>query len=158
MAEKNPSQSDPIKLILPPKNERFWAMTAHFSQLLFYLLAFLALSLDNKLSLIIEIVSLLIGPIICFIIYLVYKNRSPFTSFQSLQALIFQPILFIIIGFISVIFKDTLDGPEALIPSMCMLPFLGIWPFFGFIGGIQSIQGKDFEYPIIGKRLKNNKF
>ena len=51
---------------LSPSEERMWAMLAH-------------------LSVLINLVTGAFGPIVALIIYLVYKDRSRYVAYQSLQ-------------------------------------------------------------------------
>lgn len=160
MSKGNVSQPDTTPSVLPSLNERFFAMTAHFSQFLGYFLIILAISLfipDFFPNPSLELGSFLVGPIICLVIYLFFKNRSHYTSFQSLQASIFQFVLFMIIGVIDAVFWESLNGSEALLPAMCMIPFLLIWFLIALVGGIQSMRGRGFEYPILGKWLTRHR-
>ena len=58
---------------LSPSEERMWAMLAH-------------------LSVLINLVTGAFGPIVALIIYLVYKDRSRYVAYQSLQSLLLQLI------------------------------------------------------------------
>ena len=58
---------------LSPSEERTWAMLAH-------------------LSVLINLVTGALGPIAALLIYLVYKDRSRYVAFQSLQSLLLQLI------------------------------------------------------------------
>ncbi len=64
-----PSQPMP----LTPDEERQWAMIAH-------------------LGVLVNLVSGVLGPVVPLAIYMVYKDRSRYVAYQSLQGLIFQLI------------------------------------------------------------------
>jgi uncharacterized Tic20 family protein len=65
----NTDQSAPPPL--SPQDERQWAMISHLSVLL-------------------NLVTGILGPVVPLILYLSYKDRSRYVAYQSLQALIFQ--------------------------------------------------------------------
>lgn len=127
---------------LSPADERTWAMLAHLSVLL-------------------NLVSGFGGPIAALIIYLVYKDRSRYVAYQSLQALIFQIIWWAgggllagiawgITGALSAILIGLLLTPLACVISLLPLGAL----IYGIIGAIQTSQGQDFKYWLIGDWLR----
>ena len=63
----------PPSLPLTPEEERQWAMIAH-------------------LGVLVNLVSGILGPFVPLAIYMIYKDRSKYVAYQSLQALIFQLI------------------------------------------------------------------
>ena len=65
-----------VQAPLSQSDERTWAMLAH-------------------LSILINLFTGLLGPVVALIIHLVYKDRSRYIAYQSLQALIFQLITWI---------------------------------------------------------------
>ena len=58
---------------LSPEDERTWAMLAH-------------------LSVLVNLVTGFLGPVAALVIYLVYKDRSRYVAYQSMQAFVFQLI------------------------------------------------------------------
>ncbi|HCK67518.1 MAG TPA: hypothetical protein DHW49_14755, partial [Anaerolineae bacterium] len=58
---------------LSPSEERQWAMIAH-------------------LGVLVNLFSGILGPLVPLIIYMIYKDRSRYVAYQSLQGLIFQII------------------------------------------------------------------
>jgi uncharacterized Tic20 family protein len=154
MSETNKVPSDATPVILPSVAERFLAMTAHFSLFLVYIFLILAILLENPFSNAIAIGSLFIGPVLCLIIYFQNRNHSRFIAFHSLQALIFLLILYIVVGILLFIFRDSLEGEAAMGFALCAMPFELLWPLLALIAGIQSMRGKMIEYPFIGKWLK----
>jgi uncharacterized Tic20 family protein len=123
---------------LSPADERQWAMLAHLSVLLNLVTGFL-------------------GVVAPLVIYLIYKDRSRYVAYQSLQSFIFQLIWWVgggflvgvmwtLTGVLSAVFIGVLCIPFACIFSAMPLFALG----YGVYGGIQANQGKDFKYWLIG--------
>jgi uncharacterized Tic20 family protein len=123
---------------LTPSEERTWAMLAH-------------------LSILLNLVTGLLGPVGALIIYLVYKDRSRYVAYHSLQSFIFQLIAWVgggiltavawtITGVLSAILVGLLCIPIALVISLIPLGAI----VYGIIGGIQCNQGQDFRYWLVG--------
>ena len=128
---------------LTPAEERQWAMIAHLGVLLNLATGFL-------------------GPAVPFGIYMIYKDRSRYVAYQSLQALIFQLIWWvggsILIGIawtITSVLSTVIIGivciPFACILSLMPLVALG----YGIYGGIQANQGQDFKYWLVGDWVRS---
>lgn len=127
---------------LSPSDERTWAMLAHLSVLL-------------------NLVTGVLGPFVALIIYLVYRDRSRYVAYQSMQAFIFQLItwvgsgiliggMWLVVGLLSVVIVGVLLIPFALIGTICLgiLPLVGL--IYGIVGAIETSQGKDFKYWLVG--------
>jgi uncharacterized Tic20 family protein len=123
---------------LTPSEERTWAMLAH-------------------LSILLNLVTGLLGLVGALIIYLVYQNRSRYVAYHALQSLIFQLIAWLgggiltgvawaITGVLSAILVGLLCIPLALVISLIPLGAI----VYGIIGGIQCNQGQDFRYWLVG--------
>ena len=123
---------------LTPDEERQWAMIAHLGVLL-------------------NLVSGFLGPVVPLGIYLIYKERSRYVAYQSLQALIFQLIWWVgggiiagiswaITGALMAVIVGFLCIPIACVFSLMPLVALG----YGVYGGIQTSQGQDFKYWLVG--------
>ncbi len=134
--ESTPSYQPPVPLT--PSEERSWAMLAHFSILL-------------------NLVTGLLGMAGALVIYLVYQDRSRYVAYHALQSLIFQLIVWLgggiltaivwtITGTLSAILVGLICIPFAMIIST--IPLAGI--IYGIIGGIQCNQGQDFRYWMVG--------
>ncbi len=123
---------------LSPSDERTWAMLAHLSVLANLATGFL-------------------GPVIALVIYLVYKDRSRYVAYQSMQAFVFQLIAWVGGGFLvaaawvlSGILTAVLVGLLCM-PFACLLSFLPLGALvYGIIGGVQCSQGQDFRYWLVG--------
>jgi uncharacterized protein len=123
---------------LSPSDERTWAMLAHLSVLLNLVTGFL-------------------GVLAALVIYMVYKDRSRYVAYQSLQSLIFQLIWWIgggilagiswaVSGVLSAILIGLLCMPIACIVSLLPLGAL----VYGIVGAVQCNTGQDFRYWLIG--------
>ena len=132
----NTGQSAPPPL--SPQDERQWAMISHLSVLL-------------------NLVTGILGPVVPLILYLSYKDRSRYVAYQSLQALIFQLVWWVgggvlvgiawtITGVLSAILIGLICIPFAILFSA--LPLVAI--VYGVIAGVQTSQGQDFKYWLIG--------
>ena len=134
--ESTPSYQPPAPLTL--SEERSWAMLAH-------------------LSILLNLVTGLLGLVGALVIYLVYQNRSRYVAYHALQSLIFQLIVWLgggiltgvawaITGVLSAVLVGLLCIPFALVVSI--IPLAGV--VYGVIGGIQCNQGQDFRYWLVG--------
>jgi uncharacterized protein len=128
---------------LTPEEERQWAMIAH-------------------LGVLVNLVSGFLGPVVPLGIYMIYKDRSRYVAYQSLQALIFQLIWWVgggvlagiawaITGALSAVIVGLLCIPFACIISALPLAALG----YGIYGGIQTSQGQDFKYWLVGDWMRS---
>jgi uncharacterized protein len=140
MNEQMP-QSPPAPLT--PEEERQWAMIAH-------------------LGVLVNLVSGFLGPVVPLAIYMIYKDRSRYVAYQSLQGLIFQLIWWVgggiltgaawaITGTLSAVLIGLLCIPFACIISAMPLVALG----YGVYAGIQTSQGQDFKYWLIGDWVRS---
>jgi uncharacterized protein len=131
-------QPAPPPQALSPSDERTWAMLSHLSVLLNLVTGFL-------------------GPVAALVIYLIYKDRSRYVAYHSLQSMIFQLIAWIgggivaglawtISGVLATILIGCLLMPIALILSLLPLAAL----VYGVVGAIQTNQGQDFRYWLVG--------
>jgi hypothetical protein len=127
---------------LSPADERLWAMLAHLSVLLNLVTGFL-------------------GVAAALVIYLVYRDRSRYVAYQSLQALLFQAIFWAGGGVIIGLIWGFVGILSALIVGIILIPFailatlvLALFPLiavvYGIAGGIQCNNGEDFRYWLIG--------
>lgn len=140
--------SEPQPLTAPaplsPQDERTWAMLAHLSVLANLLSGFL-------------------GPVAALVIYLVFKDRSAYVRFQSLQAFLFQLIAWVGGGFLaalawvftgaaSIFLVGLLCVPLAALVSLIPLGAL----VYGVAGGVQCSQGNDFRYWLVGDWVQHS--
>lgn len=136
MNEQIPQSSPPMPL--RPEEERQWAMIAHLSVLLNLLTGFL-------------------GPVVPLVIYMIYKDRSRYVAYHSLQGLIFQLIWWVGGGFLTGIAWAITGALSAVLIGLLCIPFACLFSAmplvalgYGVYGGIQASQGQDFKYWLIG--------
>ncbi len=133
----------PVLEPLTPSDERTWAMVAHLSVLL-------------------NLVTGILGTAATLIIYLIYKDRSRYVAYQSLQSLIMQLIVWVGGGVIVAAAWGLTGILSAVVVGLACIPFaacLSILPFaavvYGVIGGIQCSQGRDFRYWLVGDWVRS---
>lgn len=127
----------------PTNDERSWATIAH-------------------LSILLSLVTGMLGIIVAFIIYLVYKDKSKYVAYQAAQSAIFQlvaliggglliatawvvtiPLLFILVGLLLLPFTIIIS----MIPTASLI--------YGVIAAIETSSGKDFKYWQIGDWVRD---
>lgn len=118
--------------------ERTWAMLAH-------------------LSIFLNLVTGFFGPVAALLIYLVFKDRSKYVAYQSMQAIIFQLVFFIgggvligltwlLTGLLSIIIIGLFLIPLALIISLIPVACF----VYAVYGAVETKNGKDFKYWLVG--------
>ncbi len=121
----------------------------------------------------------LTGLLLPVFIWLTQKDKSAFVRFQALQALAWHLALlalyffgggcytcsafgtFMFIPFMSSTPRGTDPSPLVMLPILApillMLFFIavgGLIMIMGIVGAVLALQGKDFRYPIIGRRVE----
>ena len=128
---------------LSENEERQWAMFAH-------------------LGVLVNLISGFLGVVVPLVIYMIYRERSRYVAYQSLQALIFQLVWWVgggiltgvawaITGVLSAVIIGIVCIPLACVISLIPLVALG----YGIYGGIQTSQGQDFKYWLIGDWVRD---
>ena len=137
--ESSPNVSQPP---LSQNEERQWAMFAH-------------------LGVLVNLISGFLGPAVPLIIYMVYKDRSRYVAYQSLQALIFQLIWWVGGGILAGVAWAVTGALSAVVIGILCIPFACIISFmplvalgYGMYGAIQTNQGQDFKYWLIGDWMR----
>ena len=133
---------------LSPEDERTWAMVAH-------------------LSVLANLVTGFLGPVVALIIYLAYKDRSRYVAYQSMQSFVFQLIwwvggvamigvLWAVTGLLSAVIIGLLCIPFAILATIV----IGVMPLvalvYGVVGAIQTSQGQDFRYWLVGDWVRSS--
>ena len=135
------SEQLPQNAPLSPAEEKQWAMISHFSVL-------------------INIFTGFVGVGVPLVIYFIYKDRSRYVAYHSLQALIMQAIC----SFGGLLLAVLIGGLSQLIPfaGLICLPIrclFGLLPLvalvYGTYGGIKINQGEDFKYWMIGDWVRS---
>ena len=132
----------PVHTPLSQSEERTWAMIAHISVLANLVTGFL-------------------GPVVALMIYLLFRDRSKYVAYQSLQAFLFQliwwgaggaliGIMWAITGLLSIVLVGILLIPIAL----CLTPVFLVMPvvalIYGPVAAVKTSQGDDFKYWLVG--------
>jgi uncharacterized protein len=116
------------------QDERTWSILAH-------------------LSILLNLISGLGGPVAAFIIWLVYKDRSQKVAFHALQSLWYQVAWIVILSvgwFITVVLMIVVIG-FLLIPVMAIA---SVVPFVHQCYAAYKVsQGVDYRYPIIANMV-----
>lgn len=123
---------------LSPSDERTWAMLAH-------------------LTVLANLVTGFLGTVAALVIYLVYKERSRYVAYHSMQAFILQLVWWIGGGALTGI-AWTFTGISSIaligllcIPLACLVSLVPLGSIvYGIIGAIQCSQGQDFRYWLVG--------
>ncbi len=100
-----------------------------------------------------------VGAVASLLIYLVFKDRSRFVGFQSLQAFLFHLLTWVAPGILValawgatfVVVPFTLIFlPIAILLTglLCLIPLASI--IYGVYGAVEVSQGKDFQYWLLG--------
>jgi len=132
---------------LSPSDERTWAMLAHLSVLLNLVTGFL-------------------GVAAALVIYLVYKDRSRYVAYQSMQAFLFQLIFWagggLLIGIMWAVvgaLSAVLIGLLFILPAVLLTFVFLLMPLmalgYGVVGAVRSANGEDFRYLWIGDWARN---
>ncbi len=127
---------------LSPSDERTWALLAHLTVLL-------------------NLVTGFMGVFAALGIFLAFKNRSRYVSFQAFQAFLFQLIawggvgvllglMWGVVGLLSAILVGIVLIPFALIATLLLIPLPVIALVYGVYGAIACADGKDFRYYLVG--------
>jgi hypothetical protein len=138
MTDNIPPTPLPLAAPLSESDERTWAMVAHLSVLL-------------------NLVTGALGPVVPLIIYFVFKDRSRYVAYHSLQSFLMQLLLWVgggaLVGaawagtaLLSAIFIGLLCIPIACVITVLPLIALG----YGVWAAVETSQGKDFKYWLIG--------
>jgi uncharacterized Tic20 family protein len=123
---------------LSPNDERTWAMLVH-------------------LSILLNLVTGFLGIIAALVIYLIYKNRSHYVAYQSMQSFIFQLIWWFGGGLLAGISWAITGGLSVIligilcIPLSCVISLIPLGSLvYGVVGAVQCNNGQDFRYWLIG--------
>ncbi len=139
-----PSQPSYTQPQLMPSDERTWAMLAH-------------------LCVLVNLVTGFLGVIAALVIYLVFKERSHYVAYHAMQSMIMQMILWGGGGIIAAI-AWTVSGVLTsvfflgclLMPLASLISLAPLWAVvYGIIGAIQTNQGRDFRYWLVGDWVRS---
>jgi uncharacterized Tic20 family protein len=86
------------------------------------------------LSVLVNLFTGFLGPLVALIIYLVFRERSRYVAYQSMQSFVFQIVAWVGGGALAIILW-TVGG---ILSAICIY------------AGIETNQGKDFRYWLVG--------
>jgi len=120
------------------------------------------LAMLAHLSVLLNVVSGFLGVLVPLGIYLIYKERSRYVAYQSLQSFLFQlvtwvgswaaiVILSIMTSVLSVFFIGLLCIPFNLLSLL--LPLVPL--IYGIVAAIKTNNGEDFKYPLVGDWVRS---
>ena len=115
------------------------------------------------LSVLINLVTGAFGPIAALLIYLVYKDRSRYVAYQSLQSLLLQLIGWVGGGLIIGATWAITGALSAVLIGLCLIPFAllltiflpGATIIYAIIAAVKTNQGEDFRYWLIGDWVRS---
>lgn len=120
------------------------------------------LAMFAHLGVLVNLFSGFLGPVVPLGIYLIYKDRSRYVAYQSLQGLIFQIIWWIGGGVLTGVAWTITGTLSAILVGLICIPFaciISAMPLvalvYGVYAGIQCNQGVDFKYWLIGDWFRN---
>jgi uncharacterized Tic20 family protein len=116
-------------------DEKLWGMLAHLLTLLGYVV-----TLGQYLA-----------PLV---IYLIYKDRSPFVAFHALQALFFQ-LLALAVGVVLVLFSIVTLGLGVLLAAPLAIALAIAVLIYTILAAIEANKGNWYELPIAGRWARN---
>ncbi|HID62899.1 MAG TPA: DUF4870 domain-containing protein [Anaerolineae bacterium] len=118
----------------------------------------------------------LLGVLVPFLLWLTYKEKSAYVSFQALQATVFQIASILVmaivlaVSIILIVAGWTVSGVlTAILIGLCLMPFavlitvvfallVLILPLaqlgYGLYAAYETYQGRDFRYWLIGEALE----
>ncbi len=139
--EANPNTLPPEPL--STSDEHTWAMLAH-------------------LSVLANLVTGFLGPVAALVIYLVFKDRSRYVAYHSMQSFVFQLVWWLGGGALTGI-AWTFTGIASIaligllcIPLACLISLIPLGALiYGAIGAVQCSQGQDFRYWLVGDWVRS---
>jgi len=131
-------QNPSIPVPMSQADEHTWAMLAH-------------------LSVLVNLFTGVLGPVVALIIYLMFANRSKYVAYHAMQSFLFQLVVWYgigvmwgIVGLLCIVIIGFVLAPIACILTPIFLLGMAIAPIYGIWGAIQTSQDQDFKYWLIG--------
>jgi uncharacterized Tic20 family protein len=158
-----PSEEKPYRALT--QDERTMAALAHASAVLTFVIALGSGGLGC-----------LLGVLVPLLIWLTYKDKSAYVSFQALQATVFQAVsilvmvIVVVVSIALIVAGWTVSGAlTAILIGLCLMPFallitvvfallVLILPLvqlgYGLYAAYETYQGRDFRYWLVGEALE----
>lgn len=116
------------------------------------------------------------GIVAAAVIWLVQREKSSYVRFQALQATVYQftGMLAILLAwacwgcFYALSFVPMIKDPQGFedapppifwigLASMVVpIVIMGLWWLYGLYGGLRTLQGRDFEYLVLGPMIERS--
>ena len=118
----------------------------------------------------------LLGVLVPLLIWLTYRDKSAYVSFQALQATVFQVVsilvmvIVVVVSIALIVAGWTVSGAlTAILIGLCLMPFAAlitvvfallvlILPLaqlgYGLYAAYETYQGRDFRYWLVGEALE----
>lgn len=124
-------------------DERTWSLLAH-------------------LSILLNLITGILGPVVALVIYFIFKDRSRYVAFNALQSFLFQLVFWAGAGLLAGILWGIGFAASVILIGLCLLPVacvLSVVPLgalvYGVVGAVETSQGKEFEYWLVGPWAAN---
>jgi len=136
--------SNPTAAPLPlsQADEHTWAMLAH-------------------LSVLVNLFTGVLGPVVALIIYLMFMNRSKYVAYHAMQSFLFQLVVWYgigamwgVVGILSALLIGLVLIPFACLLTPLLVLGMAIAPIYGIVGAVRTSQGQDFEYLWVGSWVR----
>lgn len=132
----------PVPAQLSQADERTWAMLSH-------------------LSVLVNLFTGVLGPVVALIIYLMFANRSKYVAYHAMQSFLFQlaawyglGVLWGVTGLLSALLIGIVLIPFACLLTPVLLLGMALAPIYGIVGAVQTSQGQDFQYWWVGSWVR----
>jgi uncharacterized Tic20 family protein len=140
---------DGVKEISPMQNDRIMAALAHAA-----------------------IIWPMMGIVASIVIWATQKDKSKYIAYQALQAIAYQASMIIVwfagmavymCSFFTLFLTSTFRSSSESFPVVFTFPFIVmgtvvigsiVFIIYGLVGAAMVLQGKEFRYIVIGKRLE----
>ena len=116
-----------------------------------------------NLSVLLNLVTGILGPVAALIIYFIFRERSAYVRFQAMQAFVFQLVWWVLAGIVATLLWILVGVLAIICVGLCLTPIailVSLLPLaalvYGVYGAIETSQGKDFRYWLIGDWVKND--
>ena len=98
---------------------------------------------DNLMAAIAHAGIIIGGVLIALIVWVMQKEKSKYVAFQSMQALVYQLVVGVILFVLAISLVGILLMPLVFLAAV----------IYGLYGAYMCYQGKDFKYAVIGNML-----
>jgi uncharacterized membrane protein len=114
-----------------------------------------------NLTVLINLVTGLLGALAALIIYLIFRDRSRYVAYHALQSFLFQlifwgapglliGIVWAVTGVLSMVLVGLLCIPFACVLSVLVVLMPVVSLVMGVVAAVQTSQGRDFKYWWVG--------